>query len=82
MLMSLFTDRQARDDDVIPDGPNDPRGWWGDTNPLHPIDSRLWLLDRSKQTQEVLARAHDYIVEALQWMLDDGVLAFFDMTIE
>jgi len=27
MLISLFTDRQARDENVIPDGSDDPRGW-------------------------------------------------------
>ncbi|WP_235210433.1 phage GP46 family protein [Caballeronia sordidicola] len=40
MLNSLFTDRQARADDVIPDGSDDPRGWWRDTDPLHPIPMR------------------------------------------
>ena len=53
MLISLFSDRQAAPGDVIPDGSNDPRGWWGDNT----IGSRLWLLSRSKQTQDTLQRA-------------------------
>ncbi|WP_249516619.1 phage GP46 family protein, partial [Escherichia coli] len=31
VLICLFTDARADDDDVIPDGSGDPRGWPGDT---------------------------------------------------
>ncbi|HZR34767.1 MAG TPA: phage GP46 family protein [Nevskia sp.] len=79
VIISLFTDRTAAPDDVIPDGSSNPRGWWGDTDPQHPIGSRLWLLDRSVQTQEVLARANDCCAEALQWLIDDGVAASIDV---
>ncbi|WP_250538703.1 MULTISPECIES: phage GP46 family protein [unclassified Caballeronia] len=82
VLLSLFTDRVANADDVIPDGTGDPRGWWGDLDEDSPIGSRLWLLDRSKQTQEVLNNARDYIVEALQWLVDDGVVASMDVQTE
>ncbi|ARK86036.1 phage GP46 family protein [Burkholderia pseudomallei] len=82
VLISLFTDRIAEPDDMIPDGSNDPRGWWGDEFSTVKIGSRLWLLQRAKQTQETLQRAYDYIVEALQWMIDDGVAAKFDVYVE
>lgn len=82
MLISLFTDRMAEDGDVIPDGTGDPRGWWGDDGSTVKIGSRLWLLQREKQTQETLQRAYDYINEALQWLLDDGVVAKFDVLVE
>jgi phage gp46-like protein len=82
VLVSIFTDRQANIDDVIPDGTGDPRGWWGDIGEDKPIGSRLWLLDRSKQTQEVLNNARDYIIEALQWLVDDGVVASIDVQTE
>lgn len=82
VLISLFTDRIAAPDDVIPDGSNDPRGWWGDSGNTVLIGSRLWLLQRAKQTQETLQRANDYIVEALQWLIDDGVVAKFDILVE
>ena len=81
VLISLFTDRQANPDDIIPDGTNDPRGWWGD-DATRPIGSRLWLLSRVKQTTKTLARAQDYIAEALKWLIDDGVVARFDITTE
>jgi phage gp46-like protein len=82
VLISLFTDRRANVDDLIPDGTNDPRGWWGDIDEDKPIGSRLWLLDRSKQTQEVLNLARDYIAEALQWMIDDQIVASMDVQTE
>jgi phage gp46-like protein len=81
ILISLFTDRIAASDDVIPDGSSDPRGWWGD-DAAHPIGSRIWLLGRAKQTTETLSRAQDYIDEALQWLIDDGVVARFDIVTE
>jgi phage gp46-like protein len=81
ILVSLFTDRIAAADDDIPDGTNDPRGWWGDDRD-YPIGSRLWLLGRAKQTTETLSRAQDYIAEALKWLIDDGVVAKFDIVTE
>lgn len=82
MLISLFTDRMVEESDTIPDGTNDPRGWWADAGQDVPIGSRLWLLDRAKQTQETLQQAYDYINEALQWLIDDGVVAKFDVLVE
>lgn len=82
ILISLFTDCEALPDDVIPDGTNDRRGWIGDEGEPYKIGSRIWLLSRAKQTTETLNRAFDYIAEALQWLLDDGVVAKFDITVE
>jgi phage gp46-like protein len=82
VYISLFSDRAANGDDVIPDGSQDPRGWWGDSDQAVPIGSRLWLLRRAKQTIETLNLAKDYITEALQWLLDDGVVGKFDITVE
>ncbi|MDE2104746.1 MAG: phage GP46 family protein [Patescibacteria group bacterium] len=79
VLLSLFTDRLANPDDEIPDGTSDRRGWWGDLAEASPIGSRLWLLDRAKLTQETAARARDYALEALQWLIDDGVVASVDV---
>lgn len=69
VLISLFTDRRAEPDDVIPDGSGDPRGWWGDPD----LGSRLWLLERAKQTEDTRQRAQDYAQEALEWLVEDGV---------
>jgi phage gp46-like protein len=82
VLISIFSDREANPDDRIPDGSGDPRGWVGDLGQDYKIGSRLWLLNRAKQTGETLARAQDYIAEALQWLIDDGVVAKFDILVE
>ena len=57
--MSLGTDRRAQQDDVIPNGSQDKRGWWGDTYRPRKIGSRLWLLYREKQLPETLRRAEE-----------------------
>ena len=82
VLLSLFTDGLAHEDDVLPDVHSaDRRGWWADTNaPEGPIGSRLWLLAREKETEEVRARAEFYAREALQWMLDDEAADQIDVT--
>jgi phage gp46-like protein len=83
MLISLFTDRAAGPDDVLPDATQnkmpDPRGWWADTDEAYPIGSRLWLLDRSKGPADLPARAKGYAQEALQWMVDDSIVGRFDI---
>ncbi|QNO00914.1 tail protein [Serratia phage vB_SspM_BZS1] len=77
IIISLFTDRVARDDDDI-DG-DDRRGWWGDADEENDIGSRLWLLRRQKLTQSVAQKAEDYSREALQWLVDDGVVSSFSV---
>ncbi|EHJ8971186.1 phage GP46 family protein [Salmonella enterica] len=77
MIISLFTDRQAREDDDVDDG--NRRGWWGDAGHDYDIGSRLWLLQRRKLTVSVARRAEDYAREALQWLLDDGVVGSLDI---
>lgn len=77
IIISLFTDRVARDDDDI-DG-DDRRGWWGDADEENDIGSRLWLLRRQKLTQAVAQKAEDYSREALQWLVTDGVVSSFSV---
>lgn len=74
VLLSLWTDASARPDDVIPDGTDDRRGWWGNWQAPEDIElgSRLWLLAREKSTEETRQRAEEYAAEALAWMLDDA----------
>lgn len=80
MLISLFSDRVAAADDEIPDGTGDPRGWWADREV--PIGSRLWLLDRAKATNATLQRAYDFVTESLQWLIDDGVVERFEISVQ
>lgn len=82
IVISLFTDRRANEDDLIPGG-TDRRGWWGDTFSEvegDKIGSRLWLLSREKQEREVLERAKQYSEEALAWLVEDGIARAITVT--
>ncbi len=73
--ISLFTDQRVNDE-KLPDGTDDKRGWWGDLVSevdQDKIGSRLWTLRRAKKIQENLRRAEDYAKESLEWMIEDGI---------
>lgn len=86
VIISLFSWRRAKEDDNIE--PNQPReGWWGDKaeseeNISYPIGSRLWLLRREKITPAIIQNAVDYAKEALQWLVDDGIVSSVDISTE
>jgi phage gp46-like protein len=87
VLISLFTDARAADDDPLPDPRNDDRrGWWGDaTNTAAPTDSvgsKLWLLEREKNIVDAVKRGKTYVQEALVWMVDEGVAKSVVVTVE
>lgn len=76
VIISLFAWRRAKHDDILPG--NNKFGWWGDTYPQvlnDQIGSRIWLLLRSKLTDETIAAAKEYAEESLQWLVDDGAAA-------
>lgn len=75
VIQSLFTDRRARNDDILPDGEEDKRGWFGNAYLLETgqLGSRLWLLKREKLTKEIVNRAKEYIEECLQWIIDENI---------
>ncbi|MDP1681094.1 MAG: phage GP46 family protein [Burkholderiales bacterium] len=82
VILSLFTDARAADDDALPAGSTERRGAWIDSYPVVDGDkfgSRLWLLQREKQTQDTLNRAKEYAEEALGWMISDGVASRVDV---
>lgn len=82
VILSLFTDARALDDDVLPPGQTDRRGWWGDAWPAAEGDrfgSRLWLLRSSKQLQQSLNLAQEYAEEALAWLIKDGVASLVEV---
>jgi len=87
VIISLFTDRRANNDDVLPD-PNstDKRGWWGDLASPDVegdrIGSRLWLLSREKTVETTVPKTKGYITESLEWMLDDKIAKKIDVEVE
>ena len=93
VILSLFLDRRANDDDILPNDSDDRRGLWADTvAPMTDygigggsasgdhIGSRLWLLSREKQLAGVLERARHYAEEALTWLVEDGVATAVQVT--
>ncbi len=78
VIISLYTDKRASLEDVLPDPINgDRRGWWGDK--VSPeiegdeIGSKLWLLERSILNDETVTLAEQYATEALQHLIEDGI---------
>lgn len=85
VFISLFTRRQALPDDVLPEPLSHREGFWAD--PYADVEgdligSRLWLLSRSKTTQEVMNQAKVYAEEALQWFIDDGAATSVEVIVE
>lgn len=82
ILISLFSDARATDDDQLPTQDDDRRGWVGNVFSEVPIGSRLWLLDRSVLTDEVIRRAKDYVIEALHWMIEKNIVECIEVEAE
>jgi phage gp46-like protein len=76
VMISLFSDRYV-DQENLPDGITDVAGWWGDlvNENDDPIGSRFRLLYTSKTVNETIVNMENYALEALQWMLDEGIAA-------
>lgn len=80
VLVSLFSDAPASEDEAERLSLDDRRGWWADA--LAPADgawgSRLWCLDRTKPSAESARQAEERAKEALSWMLADGIANTID----
>ena len=84
-MLSLFCDRAAEPTDVLPEGVTSRRGWWADAVARVVGDkfgSRLWQLQREKETPSVLIRAQDYASESLQWSIDDKIVERLGVEVE
>lgn len=94
ILISLFSDARAADDETLPEQGGDRRGWWGDAyardarpdagtaRDVNRIGSLLWLLSRSKITTRVLVQAQQACEEALAWLVRDGIASAVRVVIE
>lgn len=81
LIISLFTWRRKNESDDS----DHPFGWWGDSYPSvanDKIGSRLYLLARSKLTNQTAVFAKIYIKEAVQWMIDDGLASRIDISVQ
>lgn len=74
VLISLFTDRRASEDDVLPHNNNNRKGWVGDEFNDGELGSHLWLGRYTKRTDDWLDFMRFAAKEALEWMINDGVV--------
>ena len=90
VMLSLLCDRTAQAHEV--DVGADRRGWWADAyaqaqatdaarDNADAFGSRLWLLAREKQVPEMQQRLRAYAYEALQWLVDDGMVLGLEVTV-
>ena len=83
VIISLFTWARAAAGEV---DENAPRfGWFGDKIDADSTDStgsKLYLLKRKKITSQTIMDAREYIEQALQWMIEDGVATEINAEVE
>jgi phage gp46-like protein len=81
IIVSLFSNQRATENDALPDADGSREGWWGDEVSPSPVGSKLWLIGRDKmQMDNLIPLAEQYAQEALQWMIDDGVASEIEVT--
>ena len=83
IIISLFTDAPARPDDPLP--AESRGGWWGDAVPPVAGDrlgSRLWLFRRAKRVASIIVPFREAVLEALAWLIDDGIARRIDALVE
>lgn len=73
VLISLFSDARAREQDALPQGHESRSGYFGSLVAGSEVGSRLWLLCRSVIDETTLRHVEQYCKDALQWMIDDRV---------
>lgn len=81
VLIRMAMRRRAADDDDVAATEarcGDRGGWWADAWRDNPTASRLWILEGELRTQENLRRADEMLGEALQDLIDIGVVDSFE----
>lgn len=83
LLMTFFTDRRARPDEVA--DPMRRRGWLGNLSLKTPGDnfgSGIWLYEQRRLTGQVRAALRLECINAAQWLIDEGLGQSLDVTID
>lgn len=73
VLISIFSDARAGDEDKLPDKNGTGRGWWADSLAATPIGSKLWLLERAKLVNSTTSLVQQYTADALAWLTSDEI---------
>lgn len=82
VLISLSTNKRARDIDPLPFKDSDKQGWWGDIFEDVEIGSRLWLRQRDRISNELFTNITQDVEDALQWMIDDNIIDRLSVSVE
>ena len=81
IVLCLFTDRRARDDDQLPGDDDDRRGWFGDFVDVRTdlfeqeLGSFLWLHERGVLNETTRLAIEGTARESLQVLVDQGIAA-------
>lgn len=87
VFISLFSWARAEPGDALPTTSERLRGlqgWWAERYGEDEADrfgSRLWLLQRAKDTAANKQLAADYARDSLQWLIDDGIAAEVEVSL-
>lgn len=79
VLISLFTDGRATPE-LLPEGENSLRGWWGDLDENDLTGSLLWLVGREKTTEQTATKAREYCRKALTWLTDYDIAEKYEVS--
>lgn len=84
VILSIFPSARASEDDELPSDDGDRRGYWADEFAEvegDQLGSKRWLLGRSKNLGTVPLDLKAFDEAALQWMIDDGVVASVEVIV-
>lgn len=86
VLISLFSDARATEDDAVQNAGADLRGWWGDSylgapEPGDSTGSLFWTL-HGGPIDVAQQKLPEYCAKALQWMIADGYITAVETTVE
>lgn len=77
--LTLACDARCEEDE-LPEGETDRRGWWGDQFAATPTNTgtKLWLLARAPRNDATLQRARQHVLDGLRLFIDDGIASQVD----
>ena len=79
VLISLLSDARVEYDDD-PNFSGERRGFWLEMITGEVWGSKLWILQREKQSESTRIRAEEYAESALQWLIDDSIASAVSVT--
>jgi phage gp46-like protein len=84
-LLTVFTWAPATAEEIAAAGLDQQLGWWGDAEQIRDdgepvIGSKLWLLAKTGTRLSNLRKAEEYVRQAFQWWIDEGLASAVAVT--